>query len=86
MKEKPAIRRRWKEKIRRSRQNSKERFSAKTCVPVPSTKTPLGEAARHVMEFGRSKRQCPGADGVADGTKAGLTGGYCLDGSVGVGQ
>lgn len=86
MKKKPAIRRRWKEEIRRSRQNSKERFSAKTCVPVPSTKTPLGEAARLVGEFGRGKRQCPGAVGVSDGTKTGLTGGYCLDGRVGVGQ
>lgn len=86
MKEKPAIRRRWKEEIRLSRQNSKERFSAKTCVPVPSTKTPLGEAARHVGELGRGKRQCRSADGVADGTKTGLTGGYCLDGSVGVAQ
>lgn len=86
MKEKPAIRRRWKEEIRRSRQNSKERFSAKTCVPVPSTKTPLGEAARHVGKFGCGKRQCPGADGVSDGTKTGLRVGYCLDGSVGVRQ
>ena len=55
MNEKPAIRRRWKEEIRRSRQNSKERFSAKTCVPVPSTKTPLGEAARHVGELVAAK-------------------------------